>query len=109
MLARSAHRAAEADSLITELARRDPGSVEVQLVAAQSLVTDRRDPRAALAALDRIVVPDSEPFTKLRVAFTRADAYVAAGMKDSARAVLAKLAAENPGNPRIRQRLERLQ
>jgi uncharacterized membrane protein len=109
MLARSAHRAAEADSLITELARRDPGSVEVQLVAAQSLVTDRRDPRAALAALDRIVVPDSEPFTKLRVAFTRADVYVAAGMKDSARAVLAKLAAENPGNPRIRQRLERLQ
>ena len=108
MLARSAHRSAEADSLIGELARRDPGNVEVQLVAAQSLMTDRKDPRAALAALDRIAVPDSEPLTKLRVAFTRADVYLAAGMKDSARAVLEKLVAQNPGNPSIRQRLERL-
>jgi len=108
MLARSRHRPAEADSLITELARRNPGSVEVQLAAAQSLMTDRKDPRAALAALDRIAVPDSEAFLRMRVAFTRADAFVAAGMKDSARAVLEKLVAENPSNPRLKQRLNRL-
>ena len=108
MLARSRHRPAEADSLITELARRNPGSVEVQLAAAQSLMTDRKDPRAALAALDRIAVPDSEAFLRMRVAFTRADAFVAAGMKDSARAVLEKLVAENPDNPRLKQRLNRL-
>ncbi|HXY70535.1 MAG TPA: hypothetical protein VEH62_13890 [Gemmatimonadales bacterium] len=108
MLARSEHRAADADSLIAELARRNPGDVEVALVAAQSLMTDRKDPHAALAALDRIAVPDSQPQLKMRVAFTRADVFAAAGMKDSARAVLEKLVSENPNNPRIRQRLERL-
>ena len=108
MLARSEHRNAEADSLISELARRNPASVDVQLVAAQSLMTDRKDPRAALAALDRIVVPDSQAFLRMRIAFTKADVYAAAGMKDSARAVLTKLMAQNPDNPRIRQRLERL-
>jgi len=108
MLARSAHRSAEADSLISQLARRNPNDPDVQLVAAQSLMTDRKDPRAALAALDRIAVPDSQPFMKMRIAFTKADVFVAAGMKDSARAVLQKLVAANPGNPRIQQRLERL-
>ena len=108
MLARGAHRGAQADSLITELARRDPGNVEVQLVAAQSLMEDRKDPHAALAALDRIVVPDSQAFLRMRVGFARADAYVAAGMKDSARAVLQGLVKQFPDNPRIRQRLERL-
>jgi len=108
MLARRAHRSAEADSLITELARLNPGDVDVQIVAAQSLMTDRKDPRAALAALDRIVVPDSQPFLGMRVAFTKADVLAAAGMKDSARAVLEKMAAQNPNNPRIRQRLDRL-
>jgi uncharacterized membrane protein len=108
MLARSEHRNAEADSLISELARRNPASVDVQLVAAQSLMTDRKDAPAALAALDRIVVPDSQAFLRMRIAFTKADVYAASGMKDSARAVLTKLMAQNPDIPRIRQRLERL-
>jgi len=108
MLARSQHRAAEADSLITELARRNPGNVEMQLAAAQSLVVDRKDPRAALAALDRIAVPDSQAFLRMRVAYARVDAYTAAGMKDSARAVLQKMLAQDPNNQRIRARLDRL-
>ena len=108
MLARSQHRGAEADSLISELARRNPGSVEVQLVVAQSLMQDRKDPRAALDVLDRIPLPDSQPFVRMRVAFTKADAYQAAGFRDSARAELVKLQAQYPDNPRIRQRLERL-
>jgi uncharacterized membrane protein len=108
MVARNAGRSAEADSLITELARRNPGSVDVQLVAAQSLMTDRKDARAALAALDRIVVPDSQAPLRMRIAFTRADVFAAAGMKDSARAVLTKLLAQSPDNQRIKARLERL-
>jgi hypothetical protein len=80
----------------------------VQLVAAQSLMADRKDPRAALAALDRIVVPDSQAFLRMRIAFTRADVYASAGMKDSARGVLMKLLAQSPDNQRIKQRLERL-
>ena len=108
MVARSQHRSADADSLIAELARRNPASVEVQLAVAQSLVMDRKDPRAALAALDRIVVPDSQASLKMRVAYAKVDAYTAAGMKDSARAVLVKMLAQYPDNPRISARLERL-
>ena len=108
MLARSAHRNAEADSLISELARRNPASVEVQLVAAQSLMADRKDPQAALAALDRIVVPDSQAFLRMRIAYAKVDVYTAAAMRDSARALLTRLVAQYPDNPRIRQRLERL-
>ena len=106
MVARKAHRGAAADSLIVELARRNPASVEVQLVAAQSLMTDRKDPQAALAALNRIVVPDSQAFLRMRVAFTKVSVFTDAGMKDSARALLQKLVAENPGNQRLKQRLE---
>lgn len=108
MLARREHRGAVADSLITELARRDPNDPNVQLVAAQSLMEDRKDPQAALAALDRIAVPDSEPFMKMRIAFTRMDIFTAAGMKDSAKAVLEKLVAENPNNQRLKERLDRM-
>ena len=108
MLARSQHRSADAESLIAELARRNPGSVEVQLAAAQSLVVDRKDPRAALAALDRIVVPDSQAPMRMRVAFAKVDAWSAAGLKDSARAVLVKMLAQSPDNPRLKARLERL-
>lgn len=108
MVARRAHRSAQADSLITELARANPGEADVQLVAAQSLVVDRKDPQAALALLDSMAVPDSNRFLKMRVAFQKADAFTAAGMPDSARAVLTQLVAENPGDRRLRQRLERL-
>jgi uncharacterized membrane protein len=108
MLARREHRAAEADSLITELARRNPGDFNVQLVEAQSLLVDRKDPEAALAALDRIAAPDTARAMQMRIAFAKADVYAAAGMKDSARAVLAKLVAENPGNQRLKARLDRM-
>lgn len=108
MLARREHRSAEADSLITELARRNPNDPDVQLVAAQSLFRDRKDPQAALAALDRIAVPDSERIMKMRIAFTKVDIFTAAGMKDSAKAVLTRLIAENPNDQRLKQRLERM-
>lgn len=108
MLARREHRDAEADSLMTELARRNPADINVELAAAQSLIVDRKDPQAALAALGRIVVPDTARGLKLRLAFTRVQAFTAAGMKDSARAVMEKLVAENPGNARLKARLDRM-
>jgi uncharacterized membrane protein len=108
MLARREHRGAEADSLITQLARLNPGDPNVELVAAQSLMQDRKDPQAALAALGRIAVPDSEPFMKLRIAFATVDIFTAAGMKDSAKALLEKLVAENPENQRLKARLDRM-
>jgi uncharacterized membrane protein len=108
MLARRDHRSAEADSLMTELARRNPGDVNVQLAEAQSLVVDRKDPPAALAALDRIVVPDSARTLKLRIDFARVNAYTAAGMKDSAKVVLTRLVAALPNNRRLQQLLDRM-
>lgn len=108
MLARHEHRSAEADSLIGELARLSPNDFNVQLVAARSLMEDRKDPQAALAALDRITVPDSQPFVRMRIAFAKVDVFTAAGMKDSAKATLEKLVAQNPNNRRLKERLDRM-
>jgi uncharacterized membrane protein len=112
MVARAAHRSGEADSLMTFLDRLHPGDPFVQLAYAQSLMLDRKDPKAALAVLDGIRMPDSLGFLRTRVAFGKVDAFEAAGMNDSARATLTELERQNAGNPRlsrmIRSRMERL-
>lgn len=108
MQARKEHRAAEAESLITELARRNPADPEFELAHAQSLMQDRKDPKAALALLDRIVVPDTAARMKSRIGSVKADAFVAAGMTDSARALLTKLVAQFPTNTRFKDRLAKL-
>jgi uncharacterized membrane protein len=106
MVARKAHRAGEADTLLTLLARLHPGDPAVQLVHAQSLLEDRKDPTAALAVLDGIAVPDSQPFFRTRVAFEKADVFAAAGMTDSARATLTALEAQYKDNPRLEGRIK---
>ncbi len=112
MVARQQHRPAEADTLLSELARLRPADPFVQLVHAQSLLQDRKDPRAALAVLDAITLPDSLANLRPRVAFEKADAFEAAGMRDSARATLTALEGQFANNPRmsarIRERLGRL-
>jgi uncharacterized membrane protein len=106
MVARKAHRPGEADTLLSELARLHPSDPNVQLVHAQSLLEDRKDPAAALAVLNGIVVPDSLAFLKSRVAFQKADAFLAATMQDSARATLTALLREFAGNPRMSARIK---
>jgi uncharacterized membrane protein len=106
MVARKAHQSGAADTLITELARLHPSDPNVQLVHAQSLLQDRKDPKAALAILDSIVVPDSLPLLKGRVAFQKVDVFVAAGMPDSARATLTALGAQFADNPRMSARIK---
>ena len=112
MTARTAHRAGEADTLLTLLDRLRPADPNVELVYAQSLVEDRKDPKAALAVLNGIQVPDSVPFMKARVAFARTDVFQTLGMPDSARATLTALSRSIGTNPRlqgfIRQRMERI-
>jgi uncharacterized membrane protein len=108
MTARKAHRSGEADTLLTLLARLKPGDPYVALVYAQSLLEDRKDPKAALAVLDRIVVPDTAARMKARIGSVKADVFVAAGMTDSARALLTKLVAQFPTNPRLKDRLAKL-
>lgn len=108
MTARQAQRSGEADTLITMLYRLHPTDPNVELTYAQSLLVDRKDPKAALGLLDRIVVPDTAARMKARIGSVKADVFVAAGMTDSARALLTKLVAQFPTNPRLKDRLAKL-
>ena len=56
-LDRKAGRADDAAALVDLAARRFPDDLEVQLFRAESVLLDRKDPAAALAALDAITVP----------------------------------------------------
>jgi uncharacterized membrane protein len=101
--ARSRQDSARAAELFAELERRFPSDTNVRLLAIESLVRDQRDGRAALAALSRVRVTPEDQRLRLRIGFLRADAYVAAGRPDSARAELQSLANDFP---QMRQRIE---
>ena len=105
-LDRAAGRFAEAARLTDELARRRPDDQDVRLLVVQSLIEDRKDGRAALAALDAMSVPDTLTRLVVRVGLLRADAYAALGLSDSARLTLQALAERFPESPAVRARLE---
>jgi uncharacterized membrane protein len=106
MLDRREGNAADAARFIEELARRHPGDIDVQFLAVESLVLDRKDGTAALAALRQIAVPAGDRRVAFRHGWLEADAYEAAGFPDSARAVLQALSAAFPTNTRLKQRIE---
>jgi uncharacterized membrane protein len=108
MLDRRARRPEAAAELIEHMARRWPEDPAIGFLAAESRLLDRKDPAGALAALAAITVAPADTRSTLRKGLLTADAYVAAGRADSARAVLEHLARDFPGNARIRERLERL-
>jgi len=103
---RAAGQFAEAARLTDELARRRPDDPDVRLLVVQSLIEDRKDGRAALAALDAMTVPDTLTRLVVRVGLLRADAYAALGLSDSARLTLQALATRFPESPAVRARLE---
>ena len=109
MLDRKAGRAADAARLIDQLAQRTPQDTTVQLLVIESLILDKQDGKAALAALARFPARPDSRFVRFRVGLLRADAYAAAGMRDSATAVLDGMAAEFGTNPVLRERLAKLQ
>lgn len=99
--ARRSGDGAEAARYFAELARMratDPGS---QILAADSRLRDMNDAAGALAALDSIALPAGSPRIDIQAGYLRADALLALGQPDSARAVLQALADRNPGNTRI--------
>lgn len=100
---REAGDTAGAARLTEELARQMPGDVLVQLLAARSLLIDRHDPAAAMAALDAVAVPAGNARLTLQVAVLRSDAFVAMDQADSARAVLQQVAAEFPDNAMVQR------
>jgi hypothetical protein len=105
-LDRKAGRPEAAAALIAETASRfatDPG---VQMLVAESLQLDRKDPAGALAILGGLTVPSEDARLRIRHGLLTADALEAAGKPDAARATLQGLAAAFPQSGRVRQRLE---
>jgi uncharacterized membrane protein len=106
LLDRKAGRGADAAALVDTAAQRFPSEIDVQLLAAESQLLDRRDPRAALARLGTVNVPKDNRRARLRHAFLTADALEAAGQPEGARATLQALRSEFPDNAALRRRLE---
>ena len=104
---RQAGKPAEAADLIAEAAKRFSADPEVRLLAAESLLIDRKDPQAALDALAAANVPEANRIMQVRLATLQADAYEAAGHKEKATAALEAVVARFP-NPRLQQRIDAL-
>jgi len=101
--ARAQHDSAHAAELFAQLERQFPNDTNVRLLAIESLVRDRHDARTALSALARFSMRGDDRRFQLRVGFLKADAYVAVGKPDSARAVLEQLGTAFPD---MRQRIK---
>ena len=102
MLDRREQRGEAAARLFAEMKARWPEDAEVQVLAAESRLRDSNDPQGALADIDAGLPSIQDPRIKRNATLLRAYAFLAMGQKDSARAVVERLAAENPANARYR-------
>lgn len=102
MLDRREHRPESAARLFAEMKQRWPANEEVQALAADSRLRDAHDAAGALADVDAMLPAIQDPRIKRNATMTRVYAFLALGQKDSAQAVVARLAAENPANARYR-------
>jgi uncharacterized membrane protein len=105
---RAAKRPDAAARTLELMVQRFPADPNVRLLRAESQLLDLKDGKSALATLAQMTVPPDNRVLSTRMAFLKADAYVAAGFKDSARVTLEALGQAFPDNPRIKQRLEQL-
>lgn len=108
VLDRKAGRAAEAAELISQLAQRHPEDTSARLLVIESLIVDKKNGKAALAALAPFPAAPASRFLRLRVGLLRADAFVAAGMPDSAKAVLQAMSQEFASNRAVEERMAKL-
>jgi uncharacterized membrane protein len=108
MLDRKAGKSADAARLIDQLAQRSSEDTGAQLLTIESLIVDKQDGKAALAALARFPARPDSRFVRFRVGILRADAFSLVGMQDSARAVLEAMAGEFVNNRAIEDRLGKL-
>jgi len=102
MLDRREHRGDAAGRLFAEMKQRWPADEEVQVLAADSRLRDQNDPTGALADVDAVIGGLQDPRIKRNATLIRAYAFLGLGQKDSARAVVERLAAENPANARYK-------
>jgi hypothetical protein len=105
---RASGNSQDAADLIALALRRHPEDVEVQLLAAESLLLDGKNPQAAIDALNTIQVAQDNRPQRIRRALLQSDAFAAAGQRDAAVAVLQPLIEAFPGNARLQLRLDAL-
>jgi uncharacterized membrane protein len=101
-------RGADAARLVNEMASRFPADTTIKFLQAESLLNDVKDPAAALAAARAIGVDEKNIRVATRRAGLIADAFVAMGMRDSARAVLEPVVAAFPQSTRMKAKLDSL-
>jgi len=104
---RNAGRADQAADLLSAAAARFPADPEVQMLAADSLLRDRKNSQGALDALAKVTLPPGNRFMAFQHATLQADAYEALGQKDAAAAALESVLKTFP-NPRLQQRADTL-
>jgi uncharacterized membrane protein len=107
-LDRKEGRPAEASRLVEEMARRFGDDLDVQLLAAESLLLDAKDVEGALASLDRISVPEENRRLQIRHGVLRADALKGAGRSAEARSLLEELLERYPDNRAVKEKLSNL-
>jgi predicted Zn-dependent protease len=105
---RKAGRRDEAATLLALAADRHPNDPEVQLAAAESLLVDRKDARAAIDRLRAIQPPRDNRSLRIRHGMLTADALEAAGQREGAAAIVQNLVTDYPDVPRLKQRLDSL-
>jgi uncharacterized membrane protein len=106
--ARDSGRKQDAARLTDELVRQMPTDAGVRFLEVESLIRDRDDPRAALAALATMDVPADDRRLQVRRATLTIQAYRAAGVNDSAEATIDALRRRYPNDRRIEGALQRL-
>ncbi len=107
-IARDSGRAEEAARLTDELLRMQPDDPAVRFLAIESKLRDRHDPLGALNDLAQMQVAADDPRLATRHGILMAQALVAAGQTDSARAVLTALAQRFPQSQGVKAALEKL-
>jgi len=108
-IARDSSRFEESARLTEELTRQAPDDPHVKLLGAESLLRDRKDPNAALAAIAAIPVPPDSRFFAIEKDLLASEALAAAGQKDSARALLNALAQKFPNSRWIKDAIAKVQ
>lgn len=105
---RKAGNKVEAARLVDEMALRFSADTNVRFLQVESLLRDREDPAAAMAALDAITMMSSDARNGARRANLRADIFLATGLPDSAKATLDAAIAAFPQNVRLKARRDSL-
>jgi uncharacterized membrane protein len=105
-LARKSGKRDDALRLVQMMVDRNPTDPTTRLLWAESLLLDRRDPAAALAALDSTSIRPDDNRLRPRRDMLAADALRESGRADSARALLRATAAQFPANVRVKAKLD---